>query len=96
MERSDRLKETITRILAATRLLDAATRILIMDNSIQDGLEAKMFSWIDCRTSDFLESVVYCHNPRMTQTLGRNIAVKHLTEKLYRHHIMGWRHILRK
>ena len=79
MERSDRLKETITRILAATRLLDAATRILIMDNSIQDGLEAKMFSWIDCRTSDFLESVVYCHNPRMTQTLGRNIAVKHLT-----------------
>lgn len=80
MERDERFKETVTRIMSAIGNLKQSSRLVIMDNSIRSDMEQQVASWVRSSANDAVESVVYHHDPRMTQTTGRNIAVDSFIE----------------
>lgn len=80
MERPERLKETVARILSSVKDSKVSTRILVMDNSIRPSLKDDVFDWVTSGANTAIESVVYYHNPRMTQATGRNIAFRNLID----------------
>lgn len=78
MDRDQRLKETLRRLIDSVDFLGMATRIVIMDNSIKPMWEAEVQELCKNNATEAVEAFVYHHDPRMILSTARNEAIRNL------------------
>ncbi len=77
MERIDKFKVTLSRLVAATRELKLLTRVVIMDNSLSP-LSINLIPFV---VPENLEGIVHHHDARMIQSTARNFATSSLSDQ---------------
>ena len=79
MDRPQRFLTTLTRLIEALEYAQCASEVLVMDNSLEPGLLSILTNTLASFRGDALGSLLYHHDPRLTFSTARNLAVQELS-----------------
>ncbi len=79
MERPDKFKESLKRLYKSAGQSRRNCEVIVMDNSLEPGLVEVVKETVTNLRQSHEPSVTYHHNPRLTQSTARNVAINNIS-----------------